>query len=159
MTLLDYILSDTYTQTDALRRLRLIKYLALQKLFGSSKEKEEEISPEDSAWLSTQDKTLALLTRENVYEETEAVTDKILSINPLVVYLPFELLYQEVQKLGRRLRTTYGKNFLVEVKIDPNLIAGCALVWNGIYKDYSLRQKIQEQKEKILQVFRGYAEK
>lgn len=159
MNLFDQILEDTYTQTDALRRLRLIKYLATAKLFGSSKEKEEETLAEDSAWLSTQDKTLALLTRENVYQETETASDKILSIKPLIVYLPFELLYQEVQKLGQHLRTTYGKNFLVEVKIDPNLIAGCALVWKGVYKDYSLRQKIQEQKEKILQVFRSYAKK
>jgi len=43
-----------------------------------------------------------------------------------------------------------------DFKVDPSLIGGCAFVYKGVYKDYSLRARISDNKDKIIGEFRKY---
>ena len=71
-----------------------------------------------------------------------------------IIFIPFELPEEGMAALGQRMRRLFGKNFLAEIKLDPNLLAGAALVWDGVYKDYSLREKIEDNRERIIKTLR-----
>lgn len=159
--LLDQILSETYTQTEALDRLRSLKNLVLVQLFGhGAKETKVDLNQPGSSqttWLiSLGADFLKNFNRDNVYQTFDELEKEIKSIKPLTIFLPFEMSEEALIKIGKYLRSSFGSNFLFEVKIDPELIAGTALVWNGIYKDYSVRQKIVENRGKILAMLQEY---
>lgn len=162
--LLDQILLQTYTQTEALNRLRALKDLVLFELFGPNYQKEVGLpklpSTQQTTWLSSLDPNLfKKFTKESVYKDFDEMEKTIKEIQPLVIFMPFEISNEGINKLGEHLRKVFGKNFLAEIKIDQALIAGTALVWNGIYKDYSVRQKIAENRLQILEMMKGYLKK
>jgi F0F1-type ATP synthase delta subunit len=97
-----------------------------------------------------------MITPQNIYATFETLEKDIKTIEPLILYLPYELPDEEISQIGTKLRADYGNKFLIEVNIDPNLIAGCALSFKGIYKDYSIKQKIADNKQQILSTFRQY---
>lgn len=157
--LVDQILFNTFIQTLALKRLLLLKNLAIGKLFGQkdSAKAADAVSSEQQMWLDSLDKDLFHhFTQSNVYKLFDDAEKVIKEIKPLTVYVSFDLPEKEISKIGQLLRQDYGKNFLIEIKLDPNLIAGCAFVWNGIYKDYSLRHKINENRQAVLSTLKGY---
>lgn len=150
------ILDGSYTQTQALKRLRALKDLGIAKLFGKQETKDEILVEQDS-WFASLDKNFFRpFTKDNVYKLFEDAEKAIKDIKPLMIYLAVEIPEVEIAKIGQYLRQTYGNNFLMEIKIDPSLIAGTAFVWNGIYKDYSLRQKITDNRQAILSTLKGY---
>ncbi|MBI4036820.1 F0F1 ATP synthase subunit delta [Candidatus Daviesbacteria bacterium] len=141
---LDQILAETYTQTEALDKLRVLKELAVTELFGHGAKE------------SNQTDFLKNFNRDNVYQIFDELEKEIRTIKPLTIFFPFEMSAAELTKVGKYLRSKFGSSFLFEARIDPNLIAGVALVWNGVYKDYSVRQKIADNQDKILAVLQEY---
>lgn len=67
-----------------------------------------------------------------------------------LVYLPFEIPEPEIEKLG-----LWFKNIsplqLIEIKYDGGLIGGVALSYKGIYKDFSLRERMKKNQTKIIE--------
>lgn len=163
--LLDQILANTFTQSQALSRLHVLKDLVLVKLFGQKNvpqttETKKERSPAQATnWIISLGNIYRHFTRENVYKTFESLEQEIKKIQALVVYLPFELPEQSIAEIGSYLRNQYGKRFLLETKTDPTLIAGTALVWKGTYKDYSIRKSIQDNRSLILTTLKEYLSK
>ena len=147
--LLDKILAQTYTQTDALNRLHALKNLLVAELFGRGKSSDRQTAP-----VSLGKDFYKHFNRNNVYNLFDTLEEKIREIKPLVIFLPFELPEEGMAALGQRMRRLFGKNFLAEIKLDPNLLAGAALVWDGVYKDFSLREKIEDNRERIIKTLR-----
>lgn len=155
--LLDKILLGTYTYTDALRRVRTLKQYLLNQVFASALTNFSAASEADNAWLSGLGaEVYSQFTQQNIYTLSDQLEAEIKKITPLIMYLPFEIPMGEVVRVGMKLRQEHGKRFLVEFRIDPNLIAGPALVWNSIYKDYSIRAKIEENRSQILDIIKSY---
>jgi hypothetical protein len=48
---------------------------------------------------------------------------------------------------------------LLDVRLDPERVGGCAIAWNGIYRDYSLRRYMVEKRADIAQIVSEYAKK
>ncbi|MBI2595352.1 hypothetical protein HYW46_01295 [Candidatus Daviesbacteria bacterium] len=147
--ILDLVLAHTYTRVDALRRLRILKQLLEGRLFGL--DQQPELIPQDSVWLNQLDtKIYNFFNRQNLYSLIDEVEKFIKQVLTLTIYLPFELPDTELIALGEYLRKDYGKNFLVEIKFDSNLIGGCSLIWKSILKDYSLKKRMEDSREVIL---------
>lgn len=158
--LLKLILADSFTQTKALRRLRILREAVLKKLFTSTEEKGallEQFSGEDAAWFAALPKNLLdKFNDKNVYQSFNKIEDKIKSIKPLVMYLPIKLSEEAVIEIGKHLRSSYGEGFMMETKIDPSLIAGPRLIWNGLVKDYSLLRKIENNRQDIMATLKQF---
>lgn len=154
--LLSQILVETYTHTDALRRLRALKELLVQRLFSKSHDLTVS-EPEDINWMYRLGENFYnQFNDQNVYQLCEYFEAQIKQKEALIIYIPFEMPYLEKVKMTALLRRSYGEEFLTEFKLDPQLIGGCALVWRGIYRDYSIKQKIKQNQEGILSTFRVY---
>ncbi len=169
----DAILKNTYTRKQALKRLGLIKDF-LNLLFFDLKpdttfnqalnDFEQSLIYKHSADQSSELKFLENL-GANFFKQFEpqtfhiklaALEKDLLSVKIITLYLPFELPEVEVDKLGSWFKKNLGNSSLFEINLDPNLIGGTAISINGVYKDYSLKQKIkvnQEQIEKLLTSF------
>lgn len=154
---LDLFLKNIYTKTDSLRRARILTQVLDQKLFNSSEDIAKQLNQDDLEWLNGLDKEfLESFNKQNLASQLNWLKDSINQINYLTLYIPFEMPLEEKKNIGQKLRSTYGPRFLFEIKLNPLLIGGCALVWKGIYRDYSLKNRIEQQKQPILSILKEY---
>ena len=153
--ILNTILNDTYTISSVKHKLNILKSYLLQNLFGSQAQKEWEAK--DLIWLKSLPPSLyQKFNKDNIYNIFFELEKQIDSFKLLTIYLTFEPDDNTLAQIGTRVRNTFNKSLILDIKYDPRLIAGTALVWNGVYKDYSLRQKLQEKKMMILDSFKKF---
>ncbi len=151
----DYLISKVYTTHDLSQRLQFLKNYLKVQIFGDKDTK--NFSSENIAWFSTLPPDFTKdINKDNIDQIFADLEKETKNIKSLVVFIPTEFPSQTVKDITNKLRIDYGPNFLIDLKIDPNLIAGCSLVWNGIYKDYSLRAKINESREDILSILKAW---
>ncbi len=155
--ILDTILKDTFSLSQFKRRVRLLKSNLLKIFFGGVTNK--IISPEqDSDWLkSLPPGFYSAFNKDNVYKIFSIIEQEIPKLSILTMYLTFEPDNLTLNQVGTYSRKTFNSPLLLlDIKVDPNLIAGTALVWKGVYQDYSLRAKIEEKKEEISEGFKRF---
>lgn len=156
MDILSTILKTTYTLRDVKHRIRILKSFIEQKLFGSAKNI-ETLASEDTSWLQTLGPDfMAQFNKNNVTAAFEEAEQAIEKSEAVILYLPFQTDQATVDQLGVWFRQNLAKGFIFDIKLDPTLIGGCALVKGGIYKDYSIKSRIHEQRDQILTEFRKY---
>ncbi|MBI2039902.1 hypothetical protein HYT18_02420 [Candidatus Microgenomates bacterium] len=153
-TILNTILKDTYTLTLLKHRLRVLKNYLLNQLFTASK---VSLNPEDLTWLNSLGPAFyQQFNKDNVEEIFSRLEAEIKKEQLLYLYLPFVAGNQVVSQIGGQIRHIFEKVVLFEIRFDPSLIAGCAISWKGVYRDYSLRAKIDQRKGEILQSFKKF---
>ena len=151
---LNAILKDTYTYTHLKHRLRVLKSYLISKLFTSTP---PPLETSDDDWLnSLQPNFYQQFNKDNVYQIFSDLEAKIAQSPKLLVYIPFTAPYQTVAQIGQFIRSLFGKDLLFDTKFNPDLIAGCAISWHGVYRDYSLRAKIDQRKGEILESFKKF---
>lgn len=148
------LIAQTYTIVDLHRRLALVKRILETKFFAGDA-KAPEVEDRDRAWLDSV-LPISSISKENITEVFHELEERIHTLSPLVIFVPVMLSEEEVADIGTIVRRDYGAHFVIEIRLDPLLIGGAALAWNGIYKDYSLRKKIDERKEEIIGNFQKY---
>lgn len=74
---------------------------------------------------------------------------KILPKKELVIFVPSQLPQREIDRIKARLGEVK-----VRFKIDPDLIGGAALAWDGQYKDYSLKARFEEKKKELEAIYK-----
>lgn len=154
--ILNTLLNDTFTFTLLKHRLRILKTNLLKNFFVDQSPA-EQFSPEDLNWLNSLPSSFyQKFNKDNVYQIFEAIEAKVNTMPVLLIYIPFEGDNQTIYQIGTLLRKNFTDLSLFDTKFDPRLIAGCALSWKGIYKDYSLRAKIEEKKKEILEGFKRF---
>lgn len=159
--LLEVILSNTFIKSLALKKVVVLRNNLVNKLFkGESTPLPSQSNVEDpkiASW--AQDLNPAVfsnITQANVYSTFDTLESILKAIEPLILYIPYELPEKEIVQIGTKLRSDYGPHFLIEINIDPNLIAGCALSYKGVYKDLSVKQRISDHRKEILSEFGKY---
>lgn len=154
-SILDIILENTYTMPDLKHRVRILKNYLEAKIFN--KTSIEETIPDDSSWLaSLPHDFLEQFNKNNISELFENLEQEINKITPLVIYLSLDMNEQVKSKISAWLRQNLTQKIIFETRFDPSLIGGLAFTFNGIYKDYSMRTRIEQQKELILSEFKKY---
>lgn len=142
---LNAVLKDTFTLNQLNSRLRTAKAQALKKFFGGG----GDVS-------SLPQELTQQFTKDNVYKIFDDLDKLIQKIPVLTIYLTFEPDDGVISQIGTFARKTYSTNIILDTKLDPALIAGCALIWKGRKRDYSLRAKIEEKKGEILENFKKF---
>lgn len=154
--ILETILKNTYTLSQLKHRLKILRIKLSAAFFGEGQQA-QSFSPQDNDWLNSLPKEL--LTAFNNNNFSRLISDIELSISKiemLTLYLPFETEDEVLKQIGVKSRELFGQNFLLDIKYNPQLIAGCALSWKGLYKDYSVHAKINERRQLIAQNFKRF---
>lgn len=147
------------TKVEAQRRLRILKdflnFIAFQnqqKLsFDDSILEFKKNKSEDISFLNQLGKDFFNQFRpQTLNAQFDEIEKSIEKTKIVKLYLPFDPPETEIEKLGAWFKTTLGAQTLFEINFDPSLIGGCALSFNGVYKDYSLKQKISDNKSQVI---------
>lgn len=154
--ILNTILNNTYSLSQLKHRLFVLKTKLLLNFFGTTIKIEPD--PVDSSWLkSLPSDFLEKFNNDNVYKIFEDFDKEILKVKILIIYITFDPDAESITQIGQYARKIFNNSsLLLDFKYDPKLIAGAALSWNGLYKDYSLRAKIEERKLLILESFKKF---
>ena len=152
--ILPVILKNTYSLTQFKHRLSVLKSFLLLSFFGGSP---HTLNQKDEAFLkSLPESFFNEFNKDNIYNLLNDLENRIKKLPSLTIYLTFETDDQTLSQIGEFARKTYNPSLMLDVKLDPSLIAGTAFSWKGVYKDYSLKAKLAEKKEEILQSFKKY---
>lgn len=150
------ILKDTFSLAQFKHRLRLLKSNLLKNFFGTQDES-LPLYAQDLSWLKSLPATFyEKFNKDNVYEILSNLEKQASNLPLLTMYLTFEPDEVVLSQIGSFCRNKFGPNLLLDIKLNPNLIAGTALAWKGILHDYSLRAKIEERKTEISQGFKKF---
>lgn len=153
--ILNIILQNTYSLTQLKHRLNLLKAYLEGQIFGI--EKPQTFSSQEDPWIKNLPQNLlSEFNKDNLTLSFENIQKQILGLETLTLYLTFDPDELTLTQLGEHIRKTFGRIIMLDIKYDPNLIAGVALVWRGLYKDYSLKSKIEEKKGDILKNFQTF---
>ena len=153
--ILNTILINTYTGTQLKHRILVLKTYLEQQFFAGQTQKSLNFSTDP--WIKTLPPTLlAQFNKDNLSTIFESLQTEIQKIQPLTLYLTFDPDEQTTASIGEFARKTFGSSIILDIKYNPNLIAGASIVWKGIYKDYSLKSKIEEKKTEVLQSFKQF---
>lgn len=148
------ILKDTFSLSQLKHRLRILKSNLVETLFS---EATTTVSPADLNWLKSLPPTFySQFNKDNIYSIFFELDIAVRKSAVLTVYLAFEPDDTTVSQIGLFARKTFLPSLLLDVKLDPNLIAGAALVWKGMYRDYSIKAMLEAKKAEILQGFKKF---
>ena len=150
------LVEQTYTIFELQQKLEFLKQYLKVTLF-SDKTDTKQFRSEDLIWLDNlPSDLLKRINAQNLDQTFKDFDQQIKTLKSLVIMVPTELPPKTVSEITNKLRKDYGPNFFVDIKVNPSLIAGCTLAWNGNLKDYSLKSRIEEMKPEILQIFKTW---
>jgi hypothetical protein len=153
--ILDKILITTYTIASLKKRLKALKSRLSEHFFGGDTNK--GMVQEELDWLNTYGvQFLSDFQKETFYQSMGKIEQIVSNIKPLTIYLAFDPGDEQIKQIGTKVREVFTQKLVIDLKFNPELIGGSAFIWNGVYKDYSIRSRIQQDKDKILQSFKSF---
>ncbi len=153
--ILDKILITTYTLASLKRRLKALKSRLSEHYYGG--DTNQEMVQEELEWLNTYGvQFLPDFQKETFYQSMGKIEAMVNKIKPLTIYLAFDPSSDQVKQIGSKVREIYTQKLVIDIKLDPQLIGGSAFISNGVYKDYSIRNVIQQDRQKLLESFKSF---
>ena len=168
--LLTTLARTAYTEHEFRRLLSALQVFLEFKLFtehrGVSFEEllrrfflEHHIAPDTHARLTNLSESyLDLFTRENLYEKMKSIGEAFEKLPRITLYVPIALTSEATAKLGTWLREHVAENLVIRLEVDAELAVGCALVWKGVYYDYSFRYFVKKHEKELERTIREYVE-
>lgn len=158
---LEIVLSNTFTLVAARRRIALLKEFLEEVFFGKGGKGDVPSQASLSAFLSQRsedsthleamrtwgDAVFSLFTKANLYATFDEISKALGEIPVLTLYTTVPLPQDEYEVMCKELRELSGKPVLIDDKVDGDLPAGSAFVWNGVYHDHSIRRHFKEEHE------------
>jgi len=148
---LQIFLQNTYSIQQIRVRFNLLKTYLLTNIFNSTGPS-AQITDKEQAWIESLGiENLKAFTTLNINEKLEQLDQQLKKLQPITIYIPFDLPEEEVNNLGKWVRTNFGSSTIIEIKFDGNLIGGSAISWKGNYRDFSLRAMLEQSQTEIIQ--------
>lgn len=138
------VVANFQVRDEALAFLRDFKEEGMRKFFSSGEASENTQERFSELW--------TLVNKKNFNDMVEQSEKEIKALPIVTVYTPVEMVGRSAQEVVRCLKENFSADYLVDFKLDLSLIAGCALVWQGKYGDFSVKKKMAEQRENIKKI-------
>jgi hypothetical protein len=164
--LTEKLIEKTYTRKDMARRLRFLREYFEGGYFTFSEDdvtkflvKKRAITDDIEAFMGFGEDFFRTFTKETFYKKIQGIAEAVRKLPVVTVYIPYEPVPAEIVRLGKWFREHIGKTTVLEIKTDATLLGGCAFVFKGTYRDYSLRYYMMKKREEISKVITEYVEK
>lgn len=163
-TLSATILNNTYTKKDLQRRLRLLRqYLESKEYKKGSKMtlstflKTKETSEDDlQAMKSWGSSFWKKFNKKNLYSLLKKLKEEFEEVDVITVFSPIELDAAAREKMGNWFKKNISDNILIDLRYDPTLSIGCALVHHGRWGDFSLGYFLRDKRNDIMKIIEAY---
>lgn len=151
--LLAQIRALSLTHSEAVNLVGLLRpYLEAKFFGGEADDFLEKLDRSQAEKLKILD--LTGLNQKNLAETLKSLETGIRQTATLALLLPFEPTGAQRRELKNFLQKKLAGGFLLDLKLDPSLIAGPLLIYKGLAKDYSVRQKLETRQEELAELFR-----
>ena len=148
-SLIDTLCVNTFTVGDMRRRLGLLQESVELALFTNEtgdttaaiKAAVEERGKEDdvTAIIAWGDEVFSHFGASNMREQISALQKSIDALPVMTLYIPITFPESELATMAVWCREQFAPQLLFDVQIDPQVVGGCAFVWNDTYHDFSFR--------------------
>ncbi len=164
------LISNTYTKAAAHRRFGLLKEFLEHRFYtehGTAtatravldeflEAKKDMAKTEKDALLAWGDEFYNSFTRENMNDQLGQIMSEIEMLPSIRIYIPVALAEDELASIGQWFRKHVAGGMLMDVHIDPTLVSGCGLVWNGTYHDFSFWNFVNKKRPEIAAMVHDY---
>ncbi|MDB5238005.1 MAG: hypothetical protein JWM46_275 [Candidatus Kaiserbacteria bacterium] len=96
------------------------------------------------------DAVLDLYTEKNVYERIKLLKSLAASLPKLTLYIPVHFALSQIERIGEWCRAQVQPDILLDIKIDPEAVGGCAFVYKNTFHDFSFSYFADKQRAAIL---------
>lgn len=159
-----FSLGDMYTRADLLGRF-------FEHLFFGAAEREgarahlihayyQSADPETQAHADAiaawGDDVLNTYTAENLYERVHELKQAAEANSKIVLYVPVRLSTAHIERIGVWCRTNVQPNIILDLKVDPSTVGGCAFAFNNLLHDVSLSYFVKKQRPEMLKILHAY---
>lgn len=158
------ILQNTFTKTDYLKRLTYLREFLEQKFFAANPTSFADYltsvhaSHYDRESMDKWDESFFnLFTKDNLYLLINGLIEKMKGLQTLTLYLPVVLDDYQLDSLGKWFRQNLNPELIMDIRLNPDLISGCAYAWNGKYKDLSFKSFMSKKQDIISKILEAYA--
>jgi hypothetical protein len=160
------ILKTSYTKNDIGRRLRLLREYMEKCFFTPIQEdmtkfliSQQATTDDIDTFIRWGDEFFKAFSKNTLYKFIIAMSEHMKAMPIVTLYIPYEPVPAEVIKIGKWFRMNVNEGVLMDLHTDPSLLGGCAFVWHGIYRDYSLRYYMLKKREAIERIIEEYVAK
>jgi F0F1-type ATP synthase delta subunit len=165
--LLHRVLESSFVKADVFRRTRIVREYLEQRFYSPGEKKDlkdflthTNVSEDDTHVMHEWGDTFFnSFTKENAYELLEKVNGHVKDLPTINLYVPVSLEPAEIAKLGGWFRQNVDKKILIELHVESSTLGGCALAWNGVYVDYSLKHYLHKRMDAVRKVLTDYTAK
>ncbi len=156
----DYLLKLAVEKATLVRFLLLVRQWSEYFFFQSSEkshavsltdfESSKTLSPIEQQLLATFTKqVLPGLTKQTFYKRFEQLEKLINAIPVIMLTLPCSLSSDSIEDFGKVIRSYIGSSFSIETRIDPSLVGGCAISWQGRYFEHCFASEFNLHRKQI----------
>lgn len=96
-------------------------------------------------------------TTRNVYETLEKLEQSFEALPSLILYVPIEFPVPNTKEIASWLRQHVHPQLLMKMIVEPDLAAGCSLVKDGVYYDFSFRHFLRQRESELLDTIHEHA--
>lgn len=72
------------------------------------------------------------------------IKEQIMALSSITLFLAFEPQDVSLKKFSDYFMKAWGRKFLFRIEVKKEIIGGAVIVFNGTYRDYSLKSKLKK---------------
>ncbi|MBI5358376.1 hypothetical protein HZB69_01975 [Candidatus Amesbacteria bacterium] len=91
-----------------------------------------------------------ILEFEKLGKSLESWKEEIENLRYLNLTLAYEPTRININTYSAWVKKNVGENVVLDINVDPNLVAGAQIVWNGKYKNYSKSDTVYADIQRLL---------
>ncbi len=166
--MLETIIANTYTRNSLAHRLDLAKGFLEYYFFQGHENRnliyllneyinlKKENRDEFNAMVAWSYPFFNQVNKSNFYGVLSRLETAMKALDGATIYLPIILPPYEHPKLCGWFRANVHPRFIIDLRFDRSLIGGCAIVYKGVYHNFSLRYFLERDKPAIKSVVEEY---
>lgn len=149
------------TEAEVVRNLNLVKIFFEQYYFTEGKDNSfeeavaqvrdlEDVTQTDQELMADIFKHhLPFFPKESFYQALDSLGQVLYKLPRVLLQIPVRLDYTSLQKISAWIRSSVAANALLNIKVNPLLVAGCGITWNSRHVEYSVDEKITMRKHSL----------
>lgn len=102
------------------------------------------------------DDVLDAYTADNLYERILAFKQSIKSLPKITLYVPVRFTAIQIERIGMWCRKEVQEGIMLDLKIEPGAVGGCAFAYNNTFHDVSFAYFLNKERAKVIDLVRTY---
>lgn len=95
-------------------------------------------------------------TAQNLYERIQAIKQAAKDLPHLTLYVPVHLTSMQIEPVGVWCRVYVQPDIMLDLRVDPAAVGGCALAYNDAFHDFSFSYFVTKERSALVKLVHDY---